>query len=352
MAAFITEHSRKLKELEQGRKNSSEVSPEETDYLLRVAGLVKDFYTDVPDAVQQPRASKTSRITKKPRKRREPTAIEKSSSVQAWADVKLTGRDGEMYRKWCEIVGRPTDDQSAAPGRSSQDDDICPECNDTLSFDRCQSFQVCQSCGFARYFIEGGVGNLTYDQEMSMETTSNSPYEKINHLNEILASVQGKETTSVPDAVVNAVRLEFKKDGIKLARLVTPAAVLAYLKKLGNTEWVSPSLVEHPWHQLVQQWVRRDRQDGQYPDPEDRHENASLAGAGPQEVGVLELLLPHGVGGTVVGPCDVHPPCYQDGREDQAHIQQVEQHCPYLASGVHEYLRQRHPCILQHIIFQ
>lgn len=352
MAAFLTEHSRKLKELEQGRKSSSEVSPEETDYLLRVAGLVKDFFTDVPDAVQQPRASKTSRMTKRPRKRREPTAIEKSSSVQAWVDVKLTGRDGEMYRKWCEIVGKPTDDSCVPPGPSYQNDDICPNCNETLSFERSQSSQVCQDCGFSRYIIEGGVGNLTYDQEMSMETTSNSPYEKINHLNEILASVQGKETTSVPDAVVNAVRLEFKKDGIKLARLVTPAAVLAYLKKLGNTEWVSLLPVEQPWHQLVQQRVGRDREDGHDPDPEDRHEDAGLAGARPQEVGVLELLLTHGVGSAVVGPCDVCPPCEQDGREHQAHIQQVEQHRPYLASGVHEQLRQVHPCIHQYIIFQ
>ncbi|RYF10458.1 MAG: hypothetical protein EOO40_05125 [Deltaproteobacteria bacterium] len=264
----------------------------------------------------------------------------------------MTGRDGEMFHKWCDIVGRPTDHLPALPGEApGENDDICPECEGAFVIDRCQSFQVCPDCGFARYFMEGGLSNLTYDQEMSMESTSNSPYEKINHLNEILASVQGKETTAVPDAVVNAVRLEFKKDGVKLARLVTPAAVLAYLKKLGKTDWVSDQSVEEPGHELVEEGVRADGHDGEQPYPEHRHEDARLAGAGPQEVGVLELLLEHGVRCPVVRPRHVQAPRNQNDCEHHAHVQKVEKHAPDVGLGVNQYLWHSHCCYAPRIYF-
>lgn len=236
--AFEQEHADKLNAFVRNRGCDGTPSAEEISYLLNTGRLIKDFYVDKQEPAVAAKVSKTAKPAKRPRKRRDLSAVEKSGSMQAWAGMKTTHRDGAFYKQYKSLLGEEGD---SPPYQAMPEGDVdsCPACDEPFIIDNKEAAQVCTKCGLCRNYMEHGTANLTYDQEMSMATTSNSPYEKMNHLNEILAQVQGKETTAVPDAILDAVRVEFKKDGVKYARQVTPEAVLRYLKKLGEDDWVS-----------------------------------------------------------------------------------------------------------------
>ena len=61
-------------------------------------------------------------------------------------------------------------------------------------------------------------------------------YKKINHFKEILAQFQGKETTQIPDEVIEQIQLQIKKERIGLEQL-THHKTKDILKKLGFNKY-------------------------------------------------------------------------------------------------------------------
>jgi hypothetical protein len=61
-------------------------------------------------------------------------------------------------------------------------------------------------------------------------------YKKINHFKEILAQFQGKETTQIPDEVIDQIHLQIKKERISLDHL-THYKTKEILKKLGFNKY-------------------------------------------------------------------------------------------------------------------
>ena len=61
-------------------------------------------------------------------------------------------------------------------------------------------------------------------------------YKKINHFKEILAQFQGKETTQIPDDVVEQIQQQIKKERIHLEQL-THYKTKEILKKLGFNKY-------------------------------------------------------------------------------------------------------------------
>lgn len=241
MSAFEEAHFNKLREL-TADEESGQPSQRTVDYLLDVGRLVRDFYVN-PQVSTVPRPKEALAVTRRPRKRRERTAVEKSGTVQKFAEVTNTHREGAMYKAYTDHFGSnsPTEHVTNQMVTNTQGW-FCETCEVALLLDRQESCVVCPECGLCDHYMEGGPSNLTYDQEMSMATNSNSPYVRMNHLNEILAQVQGKEMTQVPDWLLTKLKVEFKKDahnGVVRASDVTPKRVYGYLQKLGYSEWVS-----------------------------------------------------------------------------------------------------------------
>lgn len=235
MAMFEEQHAARIQELESKGDGAGVV-----EYLLDVAPLIHDFYTgDSADSV--PRPGKDSKPVRRPRKRRDLNAVEKSGSVSAFADVKNTHKEGALFRAYQQKFEGKGVEVRCVHEETIQNEWLCDNCShkDGMLVDTRESMLVCQNCGSCRPYLEGGPANLTYEQEMALTINSNSPYVRMNHLNEILAQVQGKETTPVPDSLLTALKVEFKKDGVTHARQVTPDAVLAYLQKLEASQWVS-----------------------------------------------------------------------------------------------------------------
>jgi hypothetical protein len=61
-------------------------------------------------------------------------------------------------------------------------------------------------------------------------------YKRINHFKEILAQFQGKETTQIPPEVIENIKLQIKKERIKLEQ-ITNSKTKEILKKLGYNKY-------------------------------------------------------------------------------------------------------------------
>jgi hypothetical protein len=61
-------------------------------------------------------------------------------------------------------------------------------------------------------------------------------YKRINHFKEILAQFQGKETTQIPEEVIENIKLQIKKERIEIAQ-ITNAKTKEILKKLGYNKY-------------------------------------------------------------------------------------------------------------------
>lgn len=61
-------------------------------------------------------------------------------------------------------------------------------------------------------------------------------YKRINHFKEILAQFQGKETTQIPTAVVESIKIQIKKERIDLSQ-ITNHKTKEILKKLGHNKY-------------------------------------------------------------------------------------------------------------------
>ena len=72
-----------------------------------------------------------------------------------------------------------------------------------------------------------------YDQEINTETSIHFSYKRINHLRELLSQLQAKESSEIPESVIESVKAEFRKARIQNKNDINQDKVKVYLKKLG-----------------------------------------------------------------------------------------------------------------------
>jgi hypothetical protein len=112
----------------------------------------------------------------------------------------------------------------------------CPECESVYSFviEHETSFQVCTECGASEY-VQGEERGFKEEQEMDRNVVYS--YKRENHFNEWIAQFQAKESTTVPDEVINQLKVEFRKQKIKGSSEITHLKVRALLKKLNMNKY-------------------------------------------------------------------------------------------------------------------
>ena len=112
----------------------------------------------------------------------------------------------------------------------------CKSCKKmyTKVFDEVSSEEICSECG-ATEFILGEEMNFKDEQEMEKHVVYS--YKRENHFNEWISQFQAKESTSVPEDVLNQLRAEFKKQKIKDLVEITHEKVKALLKKLDKSKY-------------------------------------------------------------------------------------------------------------------
>jgi len=189
----------KLKELVDDPANMIE-------YMLSAAPFIKEYYTDrkVEDTGQKSSLFK-SRKTGTQRK--------------------------DIYEKYMSVV----ENETIALAARSRDVMPCEECGSTdFMLDASASDEICKECGITRYVQSDEVG---FKEEQEIEKNIIYTYKRENHFNEWVAQFQAKESTNVPNEVIEQIRSEFKKQKIKDVSEITHAKVRALLKKLNMNKY-------------------------------------------------------------------------------------------------------------------
>jgi hypothetical protein len=110
----------------------------------------------------------------------------------------------------------------------------CENCNVAREEISSEGILVCPRCGSEEYALV--VSDFPSFRDPPKER-NNYAYKKINHLNEILNQFQAKESTIIPDEVMNEVVLEIRKRRINNIADLTEEDIRQILKKLNRSKY-------------------------------------------------------------------------------------------------------------------
>jgi len=110
--------------------------------------------------------------------------------------------------------------------------DKCKTCEDSnIIFFSETSESVCDRCGLVASVLNNEEPTYKEEQEF-FEKIINYSYKRENHFNEWLSQFQAQEMTTIPNEVIDQLRLELKKMKIKNMEDITHAKIRGLLKKL------------------------------------------------------------------------------------------------------------------------
>jgi uncharacterized Zn finger protein (UPF0148 family) len=110
----------------------------------------------------------------------------------------------------------------------------CSNCNTAREEITSEGTLVCPKCGSEEYGLV--VSDFPSFRDPPKER-NNYAYKKINHLNEILNQFQAKESTVIPEDVMNEVILEIRKRRIANIADLTEEDIRQILKKLNRSKY-------------------------------------------------------------------------------------------------------------------
>jgi len=110
----------------------------------------------------------------------------------------------------------------------------CNQCNIAREEISSEGILVCPKCGSEEYALV--VSDFPSFRDPPKEW-NNYAYKKINHLNEILNQFQAKESTIIPEEVMNEVILEIRKRRISNIADLSEEDIRQILKKLGRSKY-------------------------------------------------------------------------------------------------------------------
>lgn len=110
----------------------------------------------------------------------------------------------------------------------------CLQCNVAREEISSEGILVCPKCGSEEYALV--VSDFPSFRDPPKER-NNYAYKKINHLNEILNQFQAKESTIIPEEVMNEVILEIRKRRIANIADLTEDDIRQILKKLNRSKY-------------------------------------------------------------------------------------------------------------------
>lgn len=170
---------------------------------------------------------------------REYTTDESTVQSKKMMGIDVTVRKGvqrhDIFKKYLMDVEGEYDATGPEPVMAHHDRP-CVSCGKfyTKVHDEALSEDICTNCGAAVY-IQGEEMGFKEEQEIEKNVTYS--YKRENHFNEWISQFQAKESTSVPEEVIEQLRAEFKKQKIKDLSEITHEKVKALLKKLNKSKY-------------------------------------------------------------------------------------------------------------------
>lgn len=222
---------------------------DENRYHLRTADVVAKYITtgDTFQGEAVPRGPQRTASAAAPQRRlgapgRKPARSSASAPGDTLATWMRTKRRPssvdrrELLETWCA-----TTDPKFVPRkpRCVERPNQCPdpECGAVDELAVTPSGQTnCAACG-TRIDVAFAARNTMYKETKSTEVVAEFPYQRINHFNEWLSQIQGKQNTEIREKVYVGLEAEFKKYKITDYRTLTPKFVKSCLQKLGYEKY-------------------------------------------------------------------------------------------------------------------
>jgi uncharacterized protein YbaR (Trm112 family) len=186
------------------------LNQEETEYLLNVVPILKDYYTH-----------ETSEKT----------------LLNGCVTVGTTSQKGFLFKKYMAEVENNDEYKARLAAEIAQryasldDRSICQDCEGNIELISTQEELVCPNCARCYAIMEWNANNLTFEQRIN-DVTPMYSYKRSNHFGEWLNKLQALEVTVIPQDVIDALKLELKKARILSAGDINQKTVKQYLKKL------------------------------------------------------------------------------------------------------------------------
>lgn len=105
----------------------------------------------------------------------------------------------------------------------------CNNCNIELTIIIQEGMMICPTCGYQELML---VEQNRPIYRQSNKEASNQSYKRVNHFNEWVSQIQGKESTEIPEEIFEKILSEIKKEQIKDTLKLSYNKMREILKKL------------------------------------------------------------------------------------------------------------------------
>lgn len=186
---------------------------------------IEDYYVKNLDILVEYYGKETTAAT--------PSQPQKDNTFMKFFSAQVPSDTGSTKKQmFDEYVSRMK--LGAAPEPTQLLTEHCAACNVAREEISSEGILVCPSCGSEEYALV--VSDFPSFRDPPKER-NNYAYKKINHLNEILNQFQAKESTIIPEEVMNEVILEIRKRRIDNIADLLEEDIRQILKKLGRSKY-------------------------------------------------------------------------------------------------------------------
>lgn len=113
--------------------------------------------------------------------------------------------------------------------------ELCSACQHPLICMHQDGIMYCQKCGRQELMLI--EQNRPVYRQVASRESSHYSYKRINHFNEWLSQIQGKESTDIPEEIFDKILLEIKKEKIMDTTKITNAKMREILKRLKGNKY-------------------------------------------------------------------------------------------------------------------
>jgi DNA-directed RNA polymerase subunit RPC12/RpoP len=152
--------------------------------------------------------------------------------MKSFVEQRIVNNKGELFSKYMHTI-------EGMPPIIRQNDDsfVCKLCSKIMTMCTNESYIVCTYCGEYIVNFEHSATGMTYEQEINTDTNTHFSYKRINHLRELLSQLQAKESSNIPNEILDEIKGEFRKERIQDLGCITQDKVKSVLKKLGYNKF-------------------------------------------------------------------------------------------------------------------
>ena len=243
--------NKKIRELEK-KINDIKNSNIKHEYFSKTAHLLYNYYENVKE-VSNRHKSNTQNLSVddyakeyeygkpyQPNKRNVIDLLNKSKKNKSYSSTKISDfvdmKEKSNRANLLQTYTKIMDPSKYKPDviQKKIEIDICNLCEVEMSLIQSEGIIVCPQCGREEHIlIDSDKPSYKDPPPEAGEFT----YKRINRFDEWLTQYQAKETTEIPQEVLDSILLEMKKEGITNLCRLNMEKVRGYLKKLGLNKY-------------------------------------------------------------------------------------------------------------------